>query len=220
MDFDSTFVSVEALDELAKIALRGTSDREGRVTEIEAITQAGMSGEIGFGESLEKRLSLFSASRAHVDELVKLLRANVTSSVARHREFFQEHADEIYIVSGGFMDYIVPVVRDFGISADHVLANDFVYDKTGMITGCDLTNLMAQNNGKPRKVASLGLEGRIVMIGDGYSDFQTKAHGPADVFIAFAENVSRAPVISEADYVARNFQDVIQRLALSDKISV
>ena len=220
MDFDSTFVSVEALDELAKIALRDASDRDAVVKQIEAITRSAMVGEIGFQESLSRRLALFTATDAQVSELITLLKSHISESVEANKPFFQEHASQIYIVSGGFKEYIIPVARDFGISCDHVIANTFTRDADGKIVGCDTASPMAQNNGKARSLEALGLEGKIVMVGDGYSDYQTKSHGPTDIFIAYAENVSRKAVMSEADQVALSFDDVIRELNLSDKISV
>ena len=51
IDFDSTFTKVEGLDELAKIALAGRSDRAELVKKIQDITDRGMSGELKFAQS-------------------------------------------------------------------------------------------------------------------------------------------------------------------------
>jgi D-3-phosphoglycerate dehydrogenase / 2-oxoglutarate reductase len=210
IDFDSTFVSVEALDELAGIALRGTTDREQKVAQIEAITRDGMEGKIGFGESLTRRLELFSARPEHLNELVKLLKERVTPSVRANREFFKENADNIYVMSGGFREFIVPVVREYGIAADHVLANTFTRDKSGAVTGCDESNPLAHGGGKLKALLALALPGRVVMVGDGYSDYEAKVRGAADVFIAFTENVDRKAVRERADGVARDFAQVVE----------
>lgn len=210
IDFDSTFVSVEALDELAGIALRGTDDRDQKVAEIEAITRDGMEGKIGFGESLSRRLKLFSAKPEHVDELVKLLKSRVTPSVRAERKFIADNADNIYVMSGGFREFIVPVVREFGIAADHVLANTFTRDKHGAVTGCDETNPLSHGGGKLKALLALKLPGQVVMVGDGYSDYETRVKGAADVFIAFTENVDRKSVRERADGVARDFGQVVE----------
>lgn len=52
IDFDSTFVSVESLDELAKIALRDDPSREKTALEISRITALGMEGKLSFEKSL------------------------------------------------------------------------------------------------------------------------------------------------------------------------
>jgi D-3-phosphoglycerate dehydrogenase / 2-oxoglutarate reductase len=218
LDFDSTFVRVEALDELAGIALRGAQDRAAQVKRIEEITRDGMEGKIGFGESLARRLRLFSAGREHLDELVQLLRDHVSESVMENREFFAENADRIYIISGGFKEYIEPVVADFGIRPDHVLANTFVKNKRGDVMGCDTENCLAQDAGKVQALRGLGLDGQVVMVGDGYSDLQTRVQGVADVFVAYTESVDRPEVAERADRVAHNFGDVVQIVSEHDLI--
>ena len=50
IDFDSTFTKVEAMEELAAIALQGNPRREQIVAELKRITDLGMNGEISFTE--------------------------------------------------------------------------------------------------------------------------------------------------------------------------
>jgi len=52
MDMDSTLIQVEVIDELAKAVGRGD--------EVSAITRRAMNGEIGFNESLDKRVGLLA----------------------------------------------------------------------------------------------------------------------------------------------------------------
>ena len=88
IDFDSTFVRVEALDELATIALANAPNREMIVSQIKEITNQGMDGEITFQESLIRRLSLFKISHEHIVKLVKLLLESITPSF-RHNQSFK-----------------------------------------------------------------------------------------------------------------------------------
>ena len=48
IDFDSTFVTVEALDELAKICLKENSQKEKILKKIQKTTKLGMEGKIDF----------------------------------------------------------------------------------------------------------------------------------------------------------------------------
>lgn len=209
IDFDSTFVRVEALDELAKIALRGNPQRAKVAAQVAAITRDGMEGRIGFAESLRRRLALITVEREHLDELVGLLRNRVTPSLAAQHAVLAANAGRIYIVSGGFKEYIVPVVSEYGIAPDHVLANTFEWDGHGVVSGCDLTNPLSRDGGKVRQLYSLALKGEVMMVGDGYSDYETRAAGAADTFVAFVENAERTAVTAKADYVAHNFGDVV-----------
>jgi D-3-phosphoglycerate dehydrogenase len=213
LDFDSTFVKVEALDELARIALRDVEDRDVRVARIEELTRDGMEGKIGFGESLAKRLGLFSAGPAHLKELVTFLRGQISASVRENRKFFEQNADRIYVMSGGFREYIVPVVEEFGIRPEHVIANTFLTDESGNVTGCDTGNYLAQNGGKVKALKALALDGPVAMVGDGFSDLQTRVQGVASMFVAFTENVDRPAVTAAADAVAENFGDVIEAVS-------
>ena len=55
LDFDSTIVAAEGLDEIARLALADDPDRESKVLAIEGITRDGMEGRIGIDESLRRR---------------------------------------------------------------------------------------------------------------------------------------------------------------------
>ncbi|MFT7249583.1 MAG: D-3-phosphoglycerate dehydrogenase, partial [Arcticibacterium sp.] len=88
IDFDSTFSKVEGLDELAKIALQGTSDQDAVVKQIRDLTDQGMSGEITFAEALSKRLELLHANQGHIDQLVSFLKDNISESFKRNKVFF------------------------------------------------------------------------------------------------------------------------------------
>lgn len=205
IDFDSTFVKLEALEELSKIALEGNPDKEAITEEIEKITRMGMEGKITFPESLGRRLRLFSANKQNVERLVQLLEENITDSVLENKDFFRANADRIYIISGGFKDFVLPITEQFEIPKDHVLANDFIYDKAGNIAGVDQNNLLAQDEGKIKAVQNLKLKGKVCVIGDGYTDYQIKAAGAANDFIAFCENVRRESVVEKASCEINGF---------------
>jgi D-3-phosphoglycerate dehydrogenase len=219
IDFDSTFVTVESLDELADIALRGKARREKTLKEIRKITRLGMEGKLAFEDSLTKRLALFSANKAHLQELILFLRNSITPSVIRNKDFFRRFADNIYIVSGGFRDYIAPVVEEFGISPSHVLANNFTYRRSGKITGLSKRNPLARTGGKAEAVAGMNFQNDVYVIGDGMTDYEIREKGLCKQFIAFTENVHRRNVAELADLVCPTFDDVLFRLDLPRRYS-
>ncbi|MEY5060177.1 MAG: hypothetical protein RIS45_98, partial [Planctomycetota bacterium] len=120
LDFDSTIVAAEGLDEIAKLALADDPDHEAKVLAIEGITRDGMEGRIGIDESLKRRLSMLRITRAHVDAVVKLLKKRVAPSFRKHKAAIRRNAANIYVVSSGFREYVVPVCAELGISAEHV----------------------------------------------------------------------------------------------------
>ncbi|MEK9176368.1 MAG: phosphoglycerate dehydrogenase [Patescibacteria group bacterium] len=209
IDFDSTFLTLESLDVLAEISLVDNPDRENILLQIKGITQLGMEGKLKFDESLKKRLELFKTDKSSIQRLIPFLKKSISPSVVRNKEFFKKHSKQIYIISGGFKDYIVPVVEAYGIEKDHVLANDFKFDSKEKVTGFNSRNLLSQKGGKIMAVKSLKLKGEVLVVGDGYTDYEIRKSGAASKFYAFTENVKRGSVINLADYVANTFDEVL-----------
>jgi D-3-phosphoglycerate dehydrogenase len=208
LDFDSTFISLESLVELAEIVLRDAPDREQRVARIDGLTNAGMEGRISFGESLTRRVETLRPTQAHLDELVKALKGKVTPSVAAHRDWIAGQAERIYVISGGFKEFVMPVMSDYGIAPEHVLANTFEWGSDGRVSGVK-SHPLARDGGKVAVLRELALQQPVVMVGDALGDFETRQHGVADHFVAFTENIDRPGVAEKADAVANNFHQIV-----------
>lgn len=219
IDFDSTFIQFEALDELAAIALQDKSGHEERLEKIQQYTQLAMEGKLSFPESLQRRIELLEADQSDINQLVKILRRNISTSIQRNEAFFEEFADQIYIISGGFKEYIAPIVGDYHIAPDHIFANTFTFDEHGRINGFDHSNYLAQENGKVKQLKNLRLEGDVYVIGDGYTDFQIRESGLASGFYAFTENVERASLLEKADHVTPSFDEFLFKNELPRAIS-
>jgi len=209
IDFDSTFIQTEALDELAVIALHDHPKRDEMIDHIRQITMAGMDGSIPLADSLTRRLAKLHANKKHIDALIIWLNSQITKSFLRNAPFFKQFSDHIYIVSSGFKEYILPVVKPFGIKDEHVFANTFCFDEQGNIIGLAHDNPLSQNQGKVKLVKSLNLTGDIWVIGDGITDYEIRAANAAHVFFAFTENVSRPAVIAKADHTLKNLDEFL-----------
>ncbi len=186
---------------------------------IKALTDQGMAGEIGFQESLRRRLALLGANRRHLAPLVAHLQGKVSASIRRNGDFFRQHADRIYVVSSGFREFIEPVVAEFGIAPEHVLANTFTFDAEGNITGCDAGNVLSRDGGKIQQLKDLQLDGPVYVLGDGYTDYQIREAGLAKRFYAYTENVSRPSVVAAADEVLPTFDEFLYQLKLPMTLS-
>lgn len=209
IDFDSTFTKVEGLDELASIALAGNPQRDSIVQQIRDLTDKGMNGEMPFAEGLRRRIELLQANRAHINELIDLLRTKVSDSFARNRAFLSEFADNILIVSSGFKEFIVPIVTELGVKAENVYANNFVFDANDNIIGVDESNVLSKDKGKVKLLQTLQLEGDVYAIGDGYTDYELRAAGLANRFYAFTENIERERVVHVADHVVPSLDEFL-----------
>jgi D-3-phosphoglycerate dehydrogenase len=209
IDFDSTFTQVEALDELARISLKNHPDREKIYQQIEDLTNASMDGKLSFTQSLENRVKLLQANREHLKLLITHLKKKVSTSFSRNTIFFKNHQDEVLIVSGGFKEFIIPVVTEYHIKKENIYANTFVFDDEGNIIGYDRENPLSQEGGKVKLLKELKLEGDIYGIGDGYSDFQLKESGMIKKFFAFTENIERKSVAERADHITPSFDEFL-----------
>lgn len=209
IDFDSTFTKVEAFDVLADISLQDHPDRPRIKKEIEEITHLGMTGAISFRESLEKRLALLAPDRKHMPALIELLKSKVSESFKRNKEFFTSYADNIYIISNGFREFIAPVVTEFGVKPENILANEFRFDAQGKVIGFDRENPLSDNNGKVTQLKRLNLPGDVYVIGDGYTDYEIKNSGLANKFYAFTENVERENIMDKADHIAPSLDEFL-----------
>ncbi|MNU49509.1 D-3-phosphoglycerate dehydrogenase [compost metagenome] len=208
-DFDSTLVRIETLEALADIALSDAPDAAARKAEIAALTDQAMSGQVDFGTALRRRLDLLALTRGHVETLTDRILDEAGASIRRNVDFFERHAERVYILSGGFREVIAPLAARLGIAADHVLANDLIYDAEGRVTGVDDANPLSRDNGKPEVIKALNLTGPVVMVGDGWTDAEVKLAGAADRFYAFTEVVSRQKVIEVADATAASLDEVL-----------
>lgn len=219
IDFDSTFIKTEALEELFEISLSGAKDKDKILKKISLLTKKGMNGEISIAKSLEERIALLKADKTHLDKAIQKIKKRVSNSIKRNKTFFKNNCENIYIVSSGFKEMILPIIKDFNIKEENIFANTFKFDKSGKITGFDKTNPLAKNNGKINVIKSLKLDGEVYVIGDGHTDYEIKESGAAKKFYAFTENVSREKVTKEADHVTPSFDEFLYVNKLPMEIS-
>ena len=218
-DFDSTFIKVEALDVLCEVIYEDSTAGVQILNEIQRLTNLGMEGKLSLKESLTSRIQLLQANRDHLGTTIEELKKKVTASVIRNRAFFKQHRDNIYIISNGFKEIIIPIVQEYGIKPEHVLANTFKFDHDGKIIGFDEKDELCENQGKVKKIKSLNLKGEAIMIGDGYTDYETLEGGAVSKFFAFTENVSRKIVVDKADRIAPSLDEILYDLSYKASVS-
>jgi D-3-phosphoglycerate dehydrogenase len=218
-DFDSTLTKVEALDVLAEITLANNPKKDAIIQEIIDITNLGIDGEISFTTSLEKRIQLLKANKADLYPLVEALKKQVSKSIESNKAFFEAYANDIYVISCGFKEFIDPIVAEYNIPSERVFANTFEFANDGEIIGFDAANPLSQHNGKIECLKGMNLSGEIQVIGDGYSDYVTREAGVADTFFAYTENVSREKTTENADHIAPNLDEFLYVNKLPRNIS-
>ena len=168
-----------------------------------------MEGTIPFPDSLNERIGLLNAKKEDLEKLVQRLRSKISGSIKRNKDFFVKNGKNILIVSGGFKEFIEPIVKDFKIPSENIYANKFIFDNKKKIIGFDKKNLLAQPGGKINVLEKLKLKGEIFVIGDGYTDYELKKAGLVNKFFAFTENIERQSIIGKSDHVTPNFDEFL-----------
>jgi len=202
IDFDSTIIKDESLELLSKISLKDSSDK----MKIMAITHDAMNGKIGFSNALKKRILLLKAKKDHLKEVIAVIKNSITDSFIQNKEFFKENRSNCYVISGGFIEIICPVLKSFNIPVENIFANNFIYDNEDNIISVDDNNPLSRDKGKIE--IAKNILGQNIIIGDGYTDYEIKKFGYAEKFIQFSENINRPVLNSIADYTAYSFNDV------------
>lgn len=174
-DMDSTLIQTEVIDELA--------ERAGVGSEVKAITELAMHGEIDFNESFRQRVKLLKGLDISV---MKEITENlpITEGVGRLVKVLQKVGFKTAILSGGFTYFGNYLKEKYGF--DYMYANELEIDN-GKLTGNYLGDIV---DGK-RKAELLRLIAQVekidlrqtVAVGDGANDLPML--GIAGLGIAF-----------------------------------
>ena len=216
VDFDSTFIRDETLDEIANLLLSSNRISKNTQKKIANITNQAMNGELDFRQALKKRVRLLNIHKNDISQVISILNDRVSVSFIQNKEYIQAIAKSIYIVSGGFKEIIEPIVKGYGIPSKNIFANEFMYDSNGYINGINEESLLSHSDGKIRAVKTLDLSDGCYAIGDGSTDLEIKTVEGVKAFICFTENINRKAVSSKADYIASNFHEVIKIINCND----
>jgi phosphoserine phosphatase len=190
-DCDSTLSSIEGIDELAR--LRGPE----ALAFVEALTEDAMNGRIPIEDIFARRLDLIRpgareaaiVGRRYIEAVEPTARGTIATMAAM--------GWTPVIVSGGFRQTIHPLAEFLGVS--RVEAVDLYFTGDGTYRDYDRSYPSTRTGGKREIIASLRSELRpekVVMVGDGMSDLETRPS--VDLFVGFGGFVTRERVRREA----------------------
>tara|TARA_Y100000590_G_C15511624_1_gene935641 strand:- start:95 stop:760 length:666 start_codon:yes stop_codon:yes gene_type:complete len=205
-DFDSTFIQLETIEILADFALQNHQNKEYILDTITKITNQAMSGKISFDKALKDRISMLDLESRHIQDTSKFLKNKISNSFIQNIDYIKNRKDNCYIISGGFKEIIRNVIIPFEFKENHIYANDLIYEKNNKIM-INSNNPLSKNKGKC-KIAK-NIKGYNIIIGDGYTDYEVKKHGYAEIFIQYIENINRKELNTKADLIANDFQEII-----------
>ena len=124
-DMDSTLINIECVDEIA--------DAVGRKTEVAAITEAAMRGEItDFKDSLRRRVALLKGVSVESMDAVYRERLRLNLGAAELVRACKDAGLKVLLVSGGFT-FFADRVRDL-LDIDYLRANELEIEN-GVLTG-------------------------------------------------------------------------------------
>jgi len=191
-DCDSTLSAIEGIDELAR--LRGPEC----FAQIDAMTRDAMEGRIALDEIFARRLEIVKPTRAETAAIGRLYIERIEPDARATVATLRAQGWTPLIISGGFTQAIAPLAAYLGIG--RVEAVPLHFDTAGNYAGYEVGHPASRRGGKPQIVRALRSEfgaTRVVMVGDGVSDLETK--GAADLFVGFGRYVARPAVRAGAD---------------------
>ncbi|HEX9937757.1 MAG TPA: HAD-IB family phosphatase [Longimicrobium sp.] len=191
-DCDSTLVSVEGIDQLA---------RGGHADAIRALTDAAMQGEVALEEVYGRRLEIIRPTRGQVEavgrEYVAALLPDAREVVAALRWL----GKTVRIVSGGLRPPVEHVARELGLATADVAAVEIEFGADGAYRGFDSASPLARSGGKEGVIGAWNLPRPALLVGDGHTDLE--ARPAVDAFVAYMGVVWRPAVAEGADFLLR-----------------
>lgn len=190
-DCDSTLSAIEGIDELGRA--RGPEV----FAQVEAMTNDAMNGKLPVEAVFGRRLEIIRPEQSHVAAVGRRYIETVEPDAVAALVAVRAAGWTPLIISGGFRQAIRPLADFLGI--ERVEAVDLFFDAQGRYAGFDKDYPTTRSGGKPEVVNRLRTElrpAKVVMIGDGVSDLETKP--VVDLFIGFGRYVARERVRRDA----------------------
>ncbi|MBO9575261.1 MAG: phosphoserine phosphatase SerB [Sphingobium sp.] len=162
-DMDSTMITVECIDELA--------DYAGLKTEIAAVTERAMRGELDFAQALSGRVALLAGLDAATIDQCRIERVKIMPGAKALVRTLRARGARTILVSGGFVPFAQPVAAEIGF--DLAIANT-LHIADGKLAGTVGQPIV---DAERKKSELLGVAGELglvaaqtLAIGDGAND--------------------------------------------------
>jgi len=200
-DCDSTLSSIEGIDELARV--RGPEVFK----QVEDMTNLAMDGKISVEAVFGRRLEIIRPEAKHVAQIGQRYIETVEPTAIATLAAARAAGWTPMIISGGFRPIIRPLADFLGIA--RVEAVDLFFDSQGRYTGFDEAYPTTRSGGKPEVIQRLKRElspAKVVMIGDGASDLETKP--VVDLFVGFGRYMAREKVKRESAHFITALADL------------
>ena len=192
MDMDSTLITIECIDEIA--------DMQGLKSEVAAITEAAMRGELDFAESLQRRVALLKGLDESALARVFEQRLELTLGAHSMLHAMKQAGLRTVLVSGGFTYFTERLEHELELDVSHANRLEVIDGKlTGRVLG-NIVDAQAKKSTVIEQSAELGVPtSAAIVIGDGANDLAMMS--VAGLSIAFRAK----PVVQAKAKVALNY---------------
>jgi HAD superfamily phosphoserine phosphatase-like hydrolase len=208
-DFDSTLIGCESLE---KILLEKLTEDPCKLEKMHSLTNQGMSGEISFARSLTERLKIAQPTLDEVNAFGENAHRWMTPGIKKLISDLTLQSVDVWIVSGGLIESILPLAESLGVTPDKTQAVCLKWKEDGSFGGIDPKDKFSFSKlDGVREFAERWSHPRIG-IGDGMSDYELFEHGLVDHFIAFTQHVKRQAVIETGASQAHNVFELREQL--------
>ena len=191
MDMDSTLITIECIDEIA--------DMHGLKSDVAAITEAAMRGELDFAESLQRRVALLKGLEESALARVFEQRLELTLGAHSMLHAMKKAGLRTVLVSGGFTYFTERLEHELELDVSHANRLEVIDGKlTGRVLG-KIIDAQAKKSTVIEQCTDLGLPtSAAIVIGDGANDLAMMS--VAGLSIAFRAK----PVVQAKADVALN----------------
>lgn len=206
-DVDSTLVTCEGVDWLA--------DQKGVGDEVRELTQLSMDGTIPIDEIFEKKIDILSPSRKELSSIGDHYLTCITPGAKELISLLQKAEKELWLITGGLHEAIVPLARFLNIT--NIQSNTVLFNIDGDYECIDPKNILTRADGKATFVKSFDPTKAVAFVGDSVTDLATQPF--VKTFIGFGGVVVREKVKKNCEFYVstKNMLSLIDLLLTSEE---
>lgn len=192
-DVDSTLVTIEGLDWIAK--------KKGIGKEVAKLTTLSMEGAVAMDEIFVKKIDLLAPSKHELALLGEKYCDSLVEDAAETIAVLQILNKEIWLVTGNIMPALLPLATNLSIPFSRIHANEVSFYPTGDYKSINQNCSLTKGKGKSICAQTIGRGKEVAFIGDSVTDMAVIPY--VKTFIGFGGVAIREKVKKNANnYVA------------------